>query len=38
MGRIVLERRNAPRFIAARRLDLDYIGAHVGEELGAVKT
>ncbi len=38
MRRIVFERRNAPRFIARRRLDLEHIGAHVGQELGAMET
>lgn len=38
MRRIVFEWRNAPRFVAARRFDLHDVGAHVGEELGAVKT
>ena len=38
MRRVVFEWRNAPRFVAAGRFDLDDVGAHVGEELGAVKT
>ena len=38
MRRIVFEWRNAPRFVAARRFDFHDVGAHVGEELGAVKT
>jgi hypothetical protein len=38
MRRIVFEWRNPPRFVSARRLDFDYVCAHVSEELGAVKT
>jgi hypothetical protein len=37
MRRIVFEWRNAPRIIAARRLDLHHIRAHVGEQLRAMK-
>jgi hypothetical protein len=36
--RIVFEWRDPPRFVAAGRFDLDYVRAHVGEQLGAMKT
>ena len=38
MGLVVEERRHAPRRVAAvRALDLDDVGAVVGEQLGAVR-
>jgi hypothetical protein len=38
MRRIVFEWRNSSRFVTARRLNFDHVCAHIGEELGAVKT
>src|SRR5262249_23247115 len=37
MRRIVFEWRNSPRFVAAGRFDFYDVGAHVGEQLGAMK-
>jgi hypothetical protein len=37
MGRVVFEWRDAPRLVAGGRLDFDHVGAHVGEQFGAMK-
>src|SRR5262249_26408547 len=37
MRRIIFKWRNSSRFVAAGRFDLHDVGAHVGDELGAMK-
>ena len=35
MGQVIDERPDTPRRVAARRLDFDHVGAHVGQQAGA---
>jgi hypothetical protein len=35
MGQVIDERPDTSRRVAARRLDFDHVGAHVGEQAGA---
>ena len=37
MRNVVFERRDTSRLVARRRLDLDHVRAHVGQEFGAMK-